>query len=239
MVELFLFVGFVCLVAFVAGCNGVIYFCLKEEQETRREKITVGVFFGLITKEGKLRLQKRTEKGSTVTPGVSYKGDFELTGGGAKEKDFKKLLTSQGLFDEGQRETKEELGLAVSMPSKFQLYRAKFFNEKTGVEDWAITIPLPPECWDEQAEIKRQTIDINPEELFSLAMQPKGEQLLSGWGKRMCRMSLGAIFAASTNPKYVNEARIMLTEVKPDWRRTEYFRDIEEALSLFRKELHL
>ncbi|MBM3257727.1 MAG: hypothetical protein FJZ05_00720 [Candidatus Nealsonbacteria bacterium] len=199
------------------------------------KNIAIGVFFGLITKKGKVRLQKRIEKGSTVIPGMSYKGDFELTGGGIKEKDLKRVLTPQGLFSEAAREAREELGLEVSTPAKFSIYRAVFVNNEKNT-DWAFMIPIPPKYWDEKAKTKRETIDVSPDELQELANRPKGEQLLSGWGKRMCRMSLGAIFAASTNPKYVNDARIMLTDIKPDWQRSEFFREAEEALAEFRKE---
>ncbi|HXK31920.1 MAG: hypothetical protein A2Z68_01075 [Candidatus Nealsonbacteria bacterium RBG_13_38_11] len=241
MAEMFLLKGFILLLVFAAGCNIIVFLFYKKEQKAKvvQSRITVGVFFGLITREGKLRLQRRTEKGSPITPGISYKGDFELTGGGAREKDLRKVLTLKGLFNEAKREAKEELGLMVVAPKKFPLYRAVFVNQEKGLEDWAFMIPVPPECWDEGTKTKRETIDINPEELMLLAFRPKGEQLLSGWGKRMCRMSLGAIFAASTNPKYVNEARILLTEVKPDWRQTEYFIESNKALSLFWKELPL
>jgi len=52
-------------------------------------------------------------------------------------------------------------------------------------------------------------------------------------------MGLGTIFTSSTDPKYVNEAKIMLTEIKPDWRKTEFFKNTEEALAQFRRELGL
>jgi len=45
---------------------------------------SVGVFLGLITKGGRVRYQMRIESGSPIT-GISYKGDFELPGGGAEE----------------------------------------------------------------------------------------------------------------------------------------------------------
>ncbi|PIP24939.1 MAG: hypothetical protein COX34_01500 [Candidatus Nealsonbacteria bacterium CG23_combo_of_CG06-09_8_20_14_all_36_12] len=242
MAEMLILTGFIYLLVFVAGCNTMIYLFFKKEQRIAKvpaKKVTIGAFLGLITKEGKLRLQQRTEKGSPIIPGVSYRGDYELTGGGVKEKDLKKVLTLEELFKEAKREAKEELGVVVFMPKQLSLYRAVFVNQEKGTEDWALTIPIPPECWNETTKMKRITIDVNPDELRELANRPKGEQLLSGWGKRMCRMSLGTIFTSSTDPKYVNEAKIMLTEIKPDWRKTEFFKNTEEALAQFRRELGL
>ncbi len=205
-----------------------------------KKKITVGAFFGLITKEGKLRLQRRIEKGSRVLPGISFQGDFELTGGGVKEKDLSKVLTFSSLFMEAVRETIEELGIIVLPPQQpFPLYRAVFVNTARDTEDWAFMIPVLSEYWNETAKMKRETIDVNPDELRELANRPKGEQLLSGWGKRMCRMSLGA-FYSSFNLVYRTRAEQMLGEVKPDWRETEYFgnaQEVREALARFRKEL--
>ena len=126
---------------------------------------TVGVFFGLITKEGRVRFQMRIESSSPIT-GISYKGDFELPGGGAEEKDLSKLLTPAGLFKEGVREAKEELGpVVLPLPAQFPLYWAPYENPKTNKVDWAFMIPIPPDYWDETAEVKRKIVDLNPEHL--------------------------------------------------------------------------
>ncbi len=191
---------------------------------------TIGVFLGLITKEGKVRFQMRTESSSPIT-GISYKGDFELPGGGAEEKDLGKLLTLEGLLNEGIREVKEELGIVVSPPpeddsSPFsggrRIYWAPYENPKNGKIDWAFMIPIPPKYWDETAETKRKIVDLNPVHLDVL-----GElNLIVSGKKRMYRMGQGAIFACSSDSLWRQKAADFLTQVKPDWREDEYFGSI-------------
>lgn len=198
--------------------------------EEKVNKIAIGAFRGLITKAGKIRLQMRTEKGSMFGPNVSYKGDFELPGGAVKEKDLKKVLTVEGLLQESAKEVKEELGISVSDPQKFSLYRAVHIYPD-GREDWAFMIPTPPDCWDETAQMKRKIVDVDPTQLYML-----GELMLVVSGmKRMWRMGQGAIYAISSDETSRAEAEDMLNEVKPDWRKTEYFEDPEKALAQFQK----
>lgn len=198
-----------------------------------KKKIIVGAFRGLITKKGKIRLQMRTEK-TSMFRGVSYKGDFELPGGRVKKKDLRKILTPQGLDEESAREVEEELGIPVFTPPKFSIYRA-VYTYPDGNEDWAITIPTSPDYWDEEVTMKRKTVDVDPDQLNVL-----GELMLVVSGKkRMWRMSEGGIFALSPNPIWRQRAAELLTEVKPNWRETEYFEDAEKALAQWRKELGL
>lgn len=202
---------------------------------------SVGVFLGLITKEGKVRYQMRIESSSPIT-GISYKGDFELPGGGAEEKNLSKLLTPEGLLEEGIREVKEELGIIVvlSPPPDLPLYWAPLYwapydNPKNGKIDWAFMIPILPVFWDETAEVKRKIVDLNPKHLDVL-----GElNLIVSDKKRMYRMGQGAIFACSSNSLWSQEAADLLTQVKPDWRKTEYFETSRWVLKQFRKALSL
>ena len=196
---------------------------------------SVGVFLGLITKEGRVRFQMRIESGSPIT-GISYKGDFELLGGGVEEKDLSKLLTPQGLLEEGIREVKEELGIVVlPPPSEFPLYWAPYENPKNGKIDWAFMIPVIPSFWDETAETKRKIVDLNPIHLDVL-----GElNLIVSGKKRMYRMGQGAIYACSSNSLWSQAAAGFLTQVKPDWRKTEYFEGPKWVLKQFRKALSL
>ena len=205
------------------------------EMDLLKKPDTVGVFFGLITKEGKVRYQMRIESSSPIT-GISYKGDFELPGGGAEEKDLSELLTPVGLFKEGVREVKEELGIVVlSPPDRLALYWAPYENPKTNKIDWAFMIPMPPDYWDETAETKRKIVDLNSEHLDVL-----GElNLIVSGKKRMYRMGQGALFARSSNSFWSQKAADFLTQVKPDWRDTEYFYNAEWALAQFRKALSL
>ena len=184
---------------------------------------SIGSFLGLITSEGKLRMQMRTEKSSPIT-GVSYKGDFELTGGGVKEKDLKVVLTPEGLLQEGIREAKEELGIKVTMPETFPVYWAPYENPKTGKVDWAFMIPIGSEYWDENTKMKRKTVDVDPNQLDVL-----GElNLVISGKKRMYQMGQWAIYAQS--PIWSLRAAELLIEVKPDWLETEYHSDTEGFL---------
>lgn len=200
---------------------------------------TIGVFAGLLTIAGKIRLQRRIEKGSII-PGKTYEGDYELPGGRVEEKDLKKALTLEVLERELVREIKEELGIYIVTRPNPPLYLAVFEDSAKGIRDWAFVMAVPPgdAYWNENAPMARKTIDVSPAELYELARQPKGQQLLSGWGKRMCRMSL-AVLLASEVPEYRLDAGRYLDEVKPDWERTEYFGNPELALAQFRKELGL
>lgn len=163
---------------------------------------TIGVFAGLLTSQGKLRLQRRVEKDSII-PGKTYEGDWELPGGRIKEKDIKKALTIEVLGEELRREVMEELGIPIAIPKKPSIYLAKYEDLEKNICDWALMIPILSRDWNENAKTKRTTIDVNPLELRGLAFRLKGNQLVSGWSKRMCRMSEGALF---NSYKYKEEA---------------------------------
>jgi len=191
----------------------------------------VGAFLGLITTEGKVRYQMRIEEQSIT--GISYKGDFELPGGRVKEKDLKKVLTPEGLLKEAIRETKEELGLVVEKLMPQYLYRTIFENPKTGKVDWAFVIPVFPAFWDETAEVKRKIVDVNPDELEVLG---KLNLIVSG-KKRMYRMGQACLFLSHS--KWRGRAAELLTEVKPDWRETEWLTDPNNDLAEIRRSLGL
>ena len=196
---------------------------------------SIGVFLGLMTKEGKVRYQMRTESSSPIT-GLSYKGDFELPGGGAKEKNLSKLLTLEGLLMEGTRETKEELGIVVMPPPEdVPLYWAPYENPKNGKIDWAFALPVLPKFWDEAAEVKRKIADLKPEHLDVL----RELNLIVSGKKRMYRMGMGTLFARSSLSVWRQQAANFLTQVKPDWQETEYFESAKSALEQFRKALNL
>jgi len=196
---------------------------------------SIGVFLGLITKEGKVRYQMRIENSSPIT-GISYKGDFELPGGGAEEKNLSELLTLEGLIVEGTREAKEELGIVVLLPpEEFPLYWAPYENPKNGKVDWAFMLPVLPKFWDETAEVKRKIVDLKPGHLDVL-----GElNLVVSGKKRMYRMGQGALYACSSNSLWSKEAADLLTQVKPDWQKTEYHEGSKWFLKELRKGLGL
>jgi len=198
---------------------------------------TIGIFAGLMTSTGKLRLQRRIEQGSII-PGKSYEGDYELPGGRVGEKDLKKALTLEVLKNELILRVERDLGIAVRPHILPPVYLAVFEDRAKDICDWAFMMPVPPPpfYWDENAPTARTTVDVNPQELYDLAQRPKGEQLLSGWGKRMCRLSLGALLNSSSSD-YQLEARKYLDEIRPDWQITEYFGTFDWVLTHFEKEL--
>jgi ADP-ribose pyrophosphatase YjhB (NUDIX family) len=177
------------------------------------------------------------KKGSII-PGKTYEGDYELPGGRVEEKNLKKALTLETLEIELIREVKEELGIVIVPHPAPPLYLAVYEDPSREICDWAFMMSVPPgrPYWDENSPTKRTTIDVSPEELRKLANEPKGQQLLSGWGKRMCRLSLGALLSSGN---YNSEARKCLDEVKPDWRETEYLGDAFRALARLRRQLGL
>ncbi len=213
----------------------------QEERVTvrARKEITIGAFLGLVTEEGKVRLRMRTEKGSVLGKNVSYKGDFELPGGGVKQKDLNKVLTMQGLFKEAIRETKEEIGdvilgnineLIIDGP----VYRAVYKFPDGKKEDWAFMIPIPPECWDEDVQILKKgakTVDVNTWQLNVL-----GEiGLIVSGIKRMYRMAMAALYAYGSGPTR-EKAAAYLTNIQPGWRRWEFFSNGADALDAFRRQ---
>ena len=131
------------------------------------------------------------------------------------------------------------MGIVITTHPNPPLYLAIYEDAAKGICDWAFMTPVPPPpYWDENAPLMRKTIDVSPAELYELAQQPKGQQLLSGWGKRMCRMSLGALLQTHIGMYYL-QARNFLDGIKPDWHKTEYFGNAEEALARLREELGL
>jgi len=200
---------------------------------------TIGIFAGLLTSKGKIRLQRRIEKDSII-PGKSYEGDYELPGGRVEEKDLKKALNLETLKNELILRVEKDLGIAIRPCILPSVYLTIFEDPSKGICDWAFMVPIPPPpfYWNENAPTKRTTFDVSPQELYELARRPKGEQLLSGWGKRMCRMSLGALLD-SPNKEFGLQAQRYLNGIKPDWQATEHFGAFDCLLNRFHKDLGL
>ncbi len=197
---------------------------------------SIGSFLGLITRgERKLRMQMRTEKGSPIT-GISYKGDFELTGGGVKEKDLEKVLTPEGLLREGIREAEEELGINVSERifscGSIPIYWAPYEDPKIGKVDWAFMTLINRFFWDDTVKMARKTVDVNPDQLKVLG----DLNLVVSGKKRMYRMGQAALYVMSS-VAWRERAGGLLTEVKPDWLATEYSENAEEFLEKLRQAI--
>ncbi len=162
----------------------------------KKFEATVGVFAGILNENGELLVRRRVLEGEEKSLIISEKvyGDYELPGGIAEQKEMLAIGNEKGLIAVAKRETKEELGLEINPPLTslmIPIIFTKEFADKKIVNDIAFVIPIQPDQWTGEPE--GEVVWVAPDELRELAEKPKGEQLLSGWGKRMCRMSLHAL----------------------------------------------
>lgn len=161
---------------------------------------TVGVFAGILRlTDGKLLLRQRVEKNSII-PGKSFKGNWELPGGGVMDAE---KTPYNHLPKELAREVNEEVGVSISISPMAPFY-AMLFKGPTGY-DLALVTPVttssPP--------TKGETIWVSPDELEELP-------IVSGRGGRMHCMCLKAL-SFSPNPSYAEKATIILAEIQKGW----------------------
>ena len=160
---------------------------------------TIGVFAGIFNQEGKLLLKK-------ITSG-RLAGEWDLSGGGVDAQKASETLNEQIIGEELIRHIKEEVGISLSISPTVALpmYPAVL----KGGGDWAFVIPIE----GSPKPTKGETKFVSPQELRELAEGPEGNRLLSGWGKRMCRLCL-QVFRYSLNSEYTKEAFAMLLEIQ-------------------------
>jgi len=182
------------------------------------EKIstTVGVFAGILDQtSGKLLLRRRVEEDSII-PGKSFRGNWELPGGGVM--DMEKIPYNH-LLNELVREVDEEVGVPISVDPMAPLY-AVFFKGPAGY-DLAVVTPVVTSS----SPTKGETIWVSPDELEKLAKDfapadkkkgIDGKGIVSGYGKRMHFMALKAL-SVSPNVTYAEKARAMLAEIQKGW----------------------
>jgi len=185
--------------------------------ERKEFDLTIGVFAGFLNNDGRLLIQRRKESGSVI-PGQNFLGDYELPGGGLNREEKERLgraaLLSipmsgslaaidflvlsgislpncwQVLANALSREVKEEEGLSINwgiILSPFT-YRAILVQKKIAKIDIALVMPIFPREWSGAPTGEFEWADA--ERVRELSQKPKGEQILSGWGKRMCQMML-------------------------------------------------
>lgn len=172
-------------------------------------RITIGVFAGIFDKNGKLLLRKRDEENPSIDSDP-YRGDWELPGGTVEEDNVWEASSERILGQELAREVEEETGLSIEVPSMPVMYPAVYINKDKRRVDLAFVIPVGVV---EERPVIGQSIYVSPEELRDLAARSQGEQIVSGWGARMCRMALMAL-CNSPNSQYKDEAIRMLLEVQ-------------------------
>jgi len=183
------------------------------------EKIstTVGVFAGILDQvaTGKLLLRRRVEENSII-PGKSFKGNWELPGGGVMNME---KIPYNHLLNELAREIDEEVGISVSLDPMAPLY-AVLFKGPNGY-DLAVVTPVPILS----SPTRGETIWVSPAELEEVARDfapadkkngIDGKGIVSGYGKRMHCMALKAL-SLGPNGDYAKEARAMLAEIQKEW----------------------
>jgi hypothetical protein len=196
------------------------------------KEIIVSVFFGLVTKKGKVRLRMMTEKGTTLREKVSHRCVYGLPGGVIEEKDLSKL-TSDALFEEGHKKALKEMGVAVKgLPMGEPIYRTVYKFPGNNKEVWAFMIAISPDRWDEDAKMLREveTLDVEARELGVLG---KLELIVSGRNE-MYRMAMAAIYLGGQDMFYASG---LLTQAKTYWEVTELFYDATGVFDDFREEL--
>lgn len=222
--------------------------------EKKEITLTIGVFSGFMNGDGKLLIQRRKEGGSNI-PGKDFYGDYELPGGGLTQEEMERLrkavlwqhcyakdledllfpeivIESPGtiLAEALKREALEEEGLTINChyfdPYYPSAYRAVLVQEKLFKIDLAISVPLGVKEWLGTPTGEIEWADT--ERIKELSQKPKGEQILSGWGKRMCQMMLWCL-TYSCDFRIAASAKIYLAEIQ---REKGYSPLVRETLSV-------
>lgn len=192
-----------------------------EKAEREKAKIAVGVFAGILNREGKLLLRRRVETNSII-PERSFKGCWELPGGGIMETDEESIPYNYPA-KELKREVEEEVGLKIVIGQMPPLYPV-MFKGPAGY-DLAMITPIHPEQILGEFDIKGDFLFVSPEKLNELAKEfvsadkKKGigrKGLVGGYGKRMHCMSLMAL-SESGNSNYSRQAVRTLLEIQKGW----------------------
>lgn len=182
------------------------------------EKISasIGVCAGIVNQiTEKILLRRRVEEDSII-PGKSFKGNWELPGGGVR--DAEKIPYSH-LINELAKSVKEEVGITISVDPMTPLY-AVLFKGPAGY-DLALVTPVITSL----SPTKGETIWVSPDELEKLAKDffpadrkkgIDGKGLVSGYGKRMHCMALKAL-SFSPNIAYAQKAKKTLSEIQKNW----------------------
>jgi len=181
---------------------------------------TVGVFAGILDQStGKVLLRRRVEEDSII-PGKSFKGSWELPGGGVM--DIEKIPYNH-LLNELVREVDEEVGMSISVDPMASLYAVPF--KGSAGYDLAMVTPIVMLVTTSSRPTKGEVAWVSSDELEGLAEDfvsadrkkgIDGKGLLSGYGKRMHCMALKAL-SFSPNTVYAKEAKAILVEIQKDW----------------------
>ena len=192
-----------------------------------KANITVGVYAGIISGfvggNGGILLRRRTET-SSIIPGKSFKGCWELPGGGIRETEEKEISYHYAVT-ELIREVIEELGVVKVYIKPTPAFYPVMFKGPAGYDLAMVTVINTSDIVHE-GPIKADCAFASPQEVneeaknFVAADKQKGidgKGLLSGYGKRMHCMALLAL-SHSSNPEYARQASETLAEIQKQWR---------------------
>lgn len=175
---------------------------------------TIGVFAGILSREGGLLLRRRTlpEEKKSLISGGTVEREWELPGGIVEQGEMLLAGNEQGLIEALKREIREELGLTIEVSVPLQTFPVVLSKEISGKinNDIALLIIIHPNQW--KGVPTGETMWVAPRALNALAKNPAGNRLLSGWGKRMHRMCLIAL-SYSPNKEFRLEAQETLRKV--------------------------
>ena len=171
-------------------------------------EITIGLFAGIFDEDGKVLLRRRRRENPNFP--CSYEGDWELPGGTIEEENIWEEKHESVIGRELAREVREETGLSIKVPFMPAMYPAVYIDREGKTIDAAFVLPVGIV---RERPAKGENIYVAPMELKELARLPEGKRVVSGWGKRMCRMALVAL-CHSPNSQYQEEAKRMLLEIQ-------------------------
>jgi 8-oxo-dGTP pyrophosphatase MutT (NUDIX family) len=161
---------------------------------------TIGLFAAIFDDYGRLLVKRRQ-------PWESSPGDWDLPGGGFDAEKAAQAEDERAMGEELCREVFEETGIVIDswdiddMPAMYPVLLK-------GGKDVGYLIVIG--CYDVKPTVGKWRY-VTTKELLDLCANPKGNQLVSGFGKRMCRLCLKAL-AFSTDAESAALARLKLTE---------------------------
>lgn len=171
-------------------------------QREEKAKPTIGVFAGIVNQFGKLLVKRRQ-------PWETFPGDWDLPGGALNAKEMAQAMDERIIGKALKREVYEETGINIDlcdiddMPAMYPVV-------VKGGSDMAFLIVIGR--YDVEPTIGEWRY-VDTVKLLAMCGQPKGNQLVSGFGKRMCRMCLKTLaFTGSMNFDSASLARRKLAE---------------------------
>jgi hypothetical protein len=188
---------------------------MKKGKMTTVRSIYAGI---LHPKSGKIVLTRRT-KPTSIIPGVSFRGNWELIGGAVMATN-KKSVPYNYYLSELRRLIEEKTGIVMVVQGLPMMYSV-LFKGVAGYDE-ASVVPIVRDIEPTIGEIYW----VSPQELrvladeFEPADEDKGKSgkgLLSGYGKRMHCMALAAL-SHSPNYNFKIEAMRILQEIIESWR---------------------